>query len=313
MNAIEIKELSKEYINHFTGKKTKALNGVSFSTPKGSIYGLLGPNGAGKTTLLKILLSISFPTMGEVRIFNQEASNYISRKNIGFLPENHKYPQFMKGEEVLKYFGKLSGINGIELEKKLDEVLEIVKMKEWSKAKVKIYSKGMTQRLGLAQALINNPEIIFLDEPTDGVDPIGRKEIRDVLINLKENGKTVFLNSHLLSEVEIITDRVAILNKGFLIKEGRIDELTGKSAEYIIKHKGGDINFFLNEARNKWAVNVENESTLNIKTADLEDLNIFLDSLRKAGILIEQVIKNKVSLEDMFLTSIKESESREIK
>jgi len=145
------------------------------------IFGLLGPNGAGKTTLVKLLLGITFPTAGSATIIEKDISDYKIKEKVGYLPENHKYPSYLKGGEVLKFFGKLSGMNGVNLDKRIDELLELVKLSQWKKTKVKAYSKGMMQRLGLAQALINDPDLIFLDEPTDGVDPIGRKEIRDIL------------------------------------------------------------------------------------------------------------------------------------
>ena len=162
----------------------------------GSIFGLLGPNGAGKTTLIKLLLGITFPTFGDGKIFGEDIKNYKTKQQIGYLPESHKYPPYLTGGGVLNFFGKLSGLNGNLLDKRIDELLELVNMNGLKNRKVKGYSKGEMQRLGLAQALINDPELIFLDEPTDGVDPIGRKEIRDILVSLKEQGKTIFLNSH---------------------------------------------------------------------------------------------------------------------
>ena len=179
-----------------------------------------------KTTLIKILLGIVFPTSGKAKILDEDISNYQIRKKIGYLPENHKFPNYLTGEEVLVHFSKL---NGLELDKKsskITEFLNLVKMEKWRKAKIKKYSKGMLQRIGLAQAFIHDPDLIFLDEPTDGVDPIGRKEIRDILIELKNRGKTIFINSHLLSEVELVSDKVAILNEGKLVKYGTVDELT---------------------------------------------------------------------------------------
>ncbi len=232
MKIIETKGLTKVYSSSFKKNKVQALVDFNLNVEKGVIFGLLGPNGAGKTTLVKLLLGITFPTAGSASMIERDISDYKTKKEIGYLPENHKYPSYLKGGEVLKYFGRLSGMNGAGLDKRIDELLELVKLSQWKKTKVKAYSKGMMQRLGLAQALINDPELIFLDEPTDGVDPIGRKEIRDILAELKSRQKTIFLNSHLLSEVELITDRVGILNKGRLLREGTVKELTEKKEEY---------------------------------------------------------------------------------
>src|SRR5690554_3065997 len=213
MNVIETSGLTKVYTSSFGKKKVEALIDLNLSVSHGTIFGLLGPNGAGKTTLVKLLLGINFPTAGNAKILNEEPDNYLIKSRVGYLPENHKYPSYLTGGEVLNFYGRLSGIDGIELSRKIDELLELMQLRKWKKTKIKAYSKGMMQRLGLAQAMINDPELIFLDEPTDGVDPIGRKEIRDILLQLKNKGKTIFLNSQLLSEVELITDRDGILNK----------------------------------------------------------------------------------------------------
>ena len=201
MIAIETKTLSKDYELSFGKKKVRALTELDLIINGGTIFGLLGPNGAGKTTLVKLLLQIIYPTYGSAKLLGEDINSYELKKRIGYLPEDHKYAPYLTGGDVLKFFGKLSGLNGTTLDKRIDELLELVKLSKWKKSKVKTYSKGMMQRLGLAQSLINDPELIFLDEPTDGVDPIGRKEIRDILLELKSRSKTIFLNSHLLSEV----------------------------------------------------------------------------------------------------------------
>jgi len=229
MSLIETKNLSKEYSSRFSKQKVNALNDFTFTANEGEIFGLLGPNGAGKTTLIKILLAITFQTSGSAKIFGMDVKSHKWKNKVGYLPENHKFPNYLTGEQVLSYYGRLSGLkNAGELNKKIDEYLETMGLTKWRKTKIKKYSKGMMQKLGLAQSMLSNPDLIFLDEPTDGVDPIGRKEIRDILTNLRAKGKTIFLNSHLLSEVEMICDRVAILNKGDLIKEGSVDDLTRK-------------------------------------------------------------------------------------
>lgn len=308
MKIIETYNLTKVYSSLRRKSSVHALSGLNLSIEKGTIFGLLGPNGAGKTTLIKILLSITYPTSGSAKILNEELSNYLIKRKIGYLPENHKYPSYLKGGDVLEFFGKLSGITGVGLNKKIDELLEMVKLTKWKKAKVKNYSKGMMQRLGLAQALINDPELIFLDEPTDGVDPIGRKEIRDILLDLKSRSKTIFLNSHLLSEVELITDRVGILNKGKLLREGAVKELTEKGEEYKITVEGGSLDEIAKEFISAIVITKAGNNIYSVKVSNTDDLNKLLDSLRKNGIIIREMVKQKQSLEDMFISLIKESE-----
>jgi ABC-2 type transport system ATP-binding protein len=306
MNVIETKGLTKVYSSSFGKRKVQALTDLTLHVSSGSIFGLLGPNGAGKTTLIKLLLSITFPTSGTAAILNEDISNYKIKKKIGYLPENHKYPPYLKGGEVLKYFGRLSGINGLELDKRIDELLELVKLSQWKKVKVKAYSKGMMQRLGLAQALINDPELIFLDEPTDGVDPIGRKEIRDILIDLKNKSKTIFLNSHLLSEVELITDRVGILNKGKLLREGTVKELTEKKEEYKISIDG-DLSIPEEQLNGIAFIKLSN-GTYSVKVADSVELNWLIDTLRNSNVILKEITPMKNTLEDMFISLINESE-----
>ena len=306
MAIIETKELTK--YSSSRSKKVLALSGFDLSLEQGTIFGLLGPNGAGKTTLIKILLSITFPTSGQAYVLNHELSDYSIKKKIGYLPENHRYPNYLTGGDVLKFFGKLSGLDGITLNKKTDELLEMMKLSKWKKVKVKTYSKGMMQRLGLAQALINDPELIFLDEPTDGVDPIGRKEIRDILLELKSRSKTIFLNSHLLSEVELITDRVAILNKGKLLREGTVQELTEKKEEYRLNLETGDSSFSMPESFNGVTISHLKDDSYTVKAADTGQLNQFIDYLRRNNVLISGIVKEKSTLEDMFISLIQESE-----
>ncbi|MFH1196046.1 MAG: ABC transporter ATP-binding protein [bacterium] len=310
MNVIEIDNITKVFETRFKKRKVTALKNFTLNIPQGIIFGLLGPNGAGKTTLVKILLGIVFPTIGDAKVLSGDISNYKIKKRIGYLPENHQYPNYLTAEQTLKWFGRLSGMDDKLIAIKTDELLPIVKLTEWRKTKIKNYSKGMLQRLGLAQAMMNDPDLLFLDEPTDGVDPIGRKEIRDVLINLKNQGKTIFLNSHLLSEVEMISDRVAILNKGELLKEGTTEDLTTEKEVYEI-HLDGDVAdeklpfnqqqiAFIKIAKNRYSA----------KLVDVRQLNELIDSFRKNEIMIRSIIPQKVSLEDMFIQLINKTENR---
>ena len=201
----------------------------------------------------------------------------------------------------------MSGINGGGLDKKIDELLELVKLSKWKRTKVKAYSKGMMQRLGLAQALINDPEVIFLDEPTDGVDPIGRKEIRDILLELKSRSKTIFLNSHLLSEVELITDRVGILNKGKLIREGTVKELTEKKEEYKLSLVDNitDLSKYSGE---NLIISKNNDESFIVKVDNVNTMNLLIDRLRKDSIFIKEFVLQRGTLEEMFISLIEEEE-----
>ena len=312
-NAIETVALTKIYSSSFGKKKVEALSGLSLNISKGMIFGLLGPNGAGKTTLIKLLLSITFPTAGSAKILGEDIGKYKIKTGIGYLPENHKYPSYLSGGNVLQFFGKLSGLEGDYLNKRIDELLELVKLSKWKKTKVKNYSKGMMQRLGLAQALINDPDLIFLDEPTDGVDPIGRKEIRDVLLELKGKGKTIFLNSHLLSEVELITDRVGILNKGILLREGDVKEMTQNKEEYKISIEGNSIEKLDDEILRKASLTKMNQDYYSFKVENTLELNKILDLLRTNGIVIKEMLQQKNSLEEIFISLIKEADMEKAK
>lgn len=304
MKIITTKNLSKEYPSKsFSKEKILALNNFSFEVESGEIFGILGPNGAGKTTLIKILLGITHRTDGDIKIFDKEISDESYKMKIGYLPENHKFPNYLTGEQVLFFFGKLSGLTGNEVRKRSDEYLSLMDMQKWRKTKIKKYSKGMMQRLGLAQSLLNNPELVFLDEPTDGVDPIGRKEIRDILNNLKSQGKTIFLNSHLLSEVELICDRVAILNKGSLVKSGRVGEITSASNNF--KFVTSEINEkTINDLLISYKAVIHGKNEFIYSTVNIEDLNKLIDFLREKKILIHSLNREKDTLENMFINLI---------
>ncbi|MCA8959972.1 MAG: ABC transporter ATP-binding protein, partial [Planctomycetes bacterium] len=200
-----------------------ALDGVSLDVPRGSCFGLLGPNGAGKSTLVKCLLSIVRPSGGTATLLGRDIRDRESRRSIGYLPEGHRFPKYLSGRGVCHYFGRLSGLRGAELRRETEEKLAIVGMSDRAGDRVTQYSKGMKQRVGLAQAMLGDPAVIFLDEPTDGVDPVGRKAVREVIRSICARGCTVFLNSHLLSEVEMICDRVAILDRGRVVAHDSIE------------------------------------------------------------------------------------------
>ncbi|MCP5061255.1 MAG: ABC transporter ATP-binding protein [Ignavibacteriae bacterium] len=300
--SIEVTNLTKIYNTRVSNnQKIKALDNLTLSIEKGIIFGLLGPNGAGKTTLIKILLGIVFPTSGNAKILSKDINDFEVRKQVGYLPENHKFPNYLSGEDVIKYYAEL---NGYEVNKnKINEVLQKVNMAQWGKTKIKKYSKGMMQRLGLAQSIVHDPEIIFLDEPTDGVDPIGRKEIRDILVDLKKKGKTIFINSHLLSEVELVSDKVAMLNHGKLIKIGSVEELTTSKELYEIEIGETLPKLLIDELKKKFSFEL-NENIIQLELNDSADVNSFLDELRKSNITIKSFNQKKNSLEDTFIKSL---------
>ncbi len=309
MTSISTNNLTKIYYSNFKRSNVQALSSLNLTVQPGTIFGLLGPNGAGKTTLIKILLGITYPTSGSASILNEDIGNYKVRSKVGYLPENHKYPSYLNGESVLKFFGRLSGADNKDLNKKVDYLLDLVKLEKWRKTKIKNYSKGMMQRLGLAQAIINDPELVFLDEPTDGVDPIGRKEIRDMLIELKQHGKTIFLNSHLLTEVELFTDRVAILNKGVLLREGTVKELTEKKEEYQFT-LDSEFSELDKIQFNNFSINDSKGNLFTVKVENAIELNKLIDKLRNEQKIIKSIIPQKETLEEMFINLIEKAEGK---
>ena len=223
---IETEGLTKIYEGASKTQEVVGIKDLDLTIYSGEIFGYLGPNGSGKTTTIKLLLGLIFPTAGTIRLLGKENIYSIDvRRNIGYLPEGAYYPDFLKGEEVLRFYGRLYGMGGKHLEQRIDEVLEVVGMSRARKRLIRGYSKGMRQRIGLAQAMISDPQILILDEPTTGLDPIARKEIRDILVQLRDQGKTLLISSHELLEVELISNRVGILYEGELQTIGTIDDL----------------------------------------------------------------------------------------
>ncbi len=222
---IEIRNLSKIYRDFWGRKKVRAVNALSLDIYRGEVFGLLGPNGSGKTTTLKMLLGLLFPTEGEIRILGKTAGDVTKNERIGYLPEESYLYRFLTGEETLDFYGRLFNMSGEERRKRTDELLQLVKVDHARKRQLKEYSKGMTRRIGLAQALINNPDLVLLDEPTSGLDPLGNRDMKDLILDLKKQGKTILMCSHLLADVQDVCDRIAILYGGELKVLGRVDEL----------------------------------------------------------------------------------------
>ncbi|WP_235935084.1 ABC transporter ATP-binding protein [Candidatus Laterigemmans baculatus] len=224
---IKVHELRKTYRSGWTSRRrVEALRGVSLEVLPGEVFGLLGPNGAGKTTLIKVLLGIVRSSGGRASVLGQPAGSVASRRRIGYLPENLRIERHHTARSALAFYGRLSDLSGAALQRRIDSLLELVGLEGRDREPVSRFSKGMGQRLGLAQALLNDPELLILDEPTDGLDPVGRADVRKLLRRLGDEGKSVLMNSHILQEVELVCDRVAIMTHGTLRSLGRIDELT---------------------------------------------------------------------------------------
>ncbi|HET6250630.1 MAG TPA: ATP-binding cassette domain-containing protein [Tepidisphaeraceae bacterium] len=228
--AIDLTHVAKIYRG-----KVHALQGINMQVRKGEIFGLLGPNGAGKSTLVKIMMTVVRPTQAQGNILGQPIGNKPTLAKVGYLPENHRFPRYLTARQTLEFFGAMCKVERGTAKRRADELLETVRMTDWADHKISTFSKGMLQRIGLAQSLMGDPDLVLLDEPTDGVDPVGRREILDAMGRLRDSGKTVFINSHALSELESICDRVAILVKGQVASQGTIDELTIARQRYEIE------------------------------------------------------------------------------
>jgi ABC-2 type transport system ATP-binding protein len=219
-------KLRVEFPDRESKQGTKvALNGLDLEVNAGEVFGFLGPNGAGKTTTMNVLLGFVPPTSGTASLFGIDVRQPIARQRIGYLPENTYYYKFLTAEELLRFYARIFGLNGAQTERRIADLLKLVELEHAGKRQIKTYSKGMQQRVGLAQALINNPDLLILDEPTSGLDPLGRMKVREIIQRLKGEGKTVFFSSHELGEVETVCDRVAIVRQGELKVQGRVDDL----------------------------------------------------------------------------------------
>ncbi len=304
MYTVETFDLTK----HYSGGKVKALTNCNIRVEEGRIFGLLGPNGAGKTTLVKTLLGIIHPTGGSAKVLGQPITDYHIHNKIGYLAENHRFPEFLNARQILLYYGKMSGLSKETLSRKIPELLELVNLSDWADVKTHKYSKGMAQRLGLAHALINDPDLIFLDEPTDGIDPVGRKEIRDLLLKLRTEGKTIFLNSHQLSEVERISDEIAILKNGNVLQIGRVDDFISVKSQYQLQIQNGTLSFSeLCAGLNIPVLQAEDHYTVTVE--DERHLNRLIDKLRAEKVLIKSIVPRKITLEDYFIDVIEEGEA----
>jgi ABC-2 type transport system ATP-binding protein len=297
--ALETERLVKIYRSRFGGREVKAVSDLSLRVPVGAKFGLLGANGAGKTTFVKMVLSAVHPTSGSAKLFGRDAALPESRRPVGYLPENHRFPTYLTGAGMLDFYGALSGIEAAERKKRIPAYLDLVGLSGWGEVRIRKYSKGMLQRLGLAQALLHQPRLLILDEPTDGVDPVGRREIRDVLNRLTGAGVTIFLNSHLLAEVESFCEYVAILRRGQLALEGKISNLVAGTGFSIVASNVPSPSI---EALKQCGVLVSpHEQGLAVQARTREESNAAIDLIRAAGGMIESMQASNVSLEDVFI------------
>jgi ABC-2 type transport system ATP-binding protein len=297
--ALETERLGKTYRSRFGGREIKAVSDLSLRVPVGAKFGLLGANGAGKTTFVKMVLSAVHPTSGSAKLFGRDASLPESRRPVGYLPENHRFPTYLTGTGMLEFYGALSGIEVAERKKRIPEYLDLVGLNGWGEVRIRKYSKGMLQRLGLAQALIHKPRLLILDEPTDGVDPMGRREIRDVLNRLTSTGVTIFLNSHLLAEVESFCEQVAILKRGQLALEGKISNLLAGSGYSLVASNVPPA--ALEELKQCGVLVSPQDGGFTFQTRTREEGNVTIDRIRAAGGMIESMQASNVSLEDVFI------------
>ena len=294
MPVIETRALHKHY------GRIQALRGVSLTIEPGEIFGLLGQNGAGKTTLIKVLLGIAWKTDGHASLLGEPIGNVAIRRRVGYLPEDHRFPDYHDGWSLMNFYGKLEGLSRTDRRRRSAELLELVGLKERMHSKVRTYSKGMKQRLGVAQAILHDPEVVFLDEPTDGVDPVGRREIRAIMDRLRDEGKTVFLNSHLLGEVELICDRVAIMQRGEIVREGTVEALTRLSGLYVLGLAPGEIFPREEVAVLGYQVTAVGE-TWEIGLADGQTIDPVVGLLHARGLNLRHLVQKRQTLEDQFV------------
>lgn len=278
ISAIEIENLTKDFRVGMRGVKLRAVDNVSFFVNPGEIFGLLGPNGSGKSTTLKIILGLLRPTSGECRIFGKKSSDISVRSRIGFLPEAPYFYGYLTGRELVKYYARMSGVPAQKIEEATEDALALTGMTAAAARRVKTYSKGMLQRIGVAQAVVHNPDLVILDEPTAGIDPIGSAEIGDAIRTMKSRGKTVVLCSHLLGQIEELCDRVAIMNRGKLSVAGTLDEvLTQRDKQLAVIGNGTPLTPELcSELRERYGIRIERVSQPRIS---LE--KYFLENLKK--------------------------------
>lgn len=304
MTALDIQSVTKTYPNGVV-----ALDSLAMSVAAGTVFGLLGPNGAGKSTLLKVLMTLVRPDESKGTLLGQPLGNAKALRRTGYLPENPGWPRHLTAEGILDFAARLCGVNGRDRRRRVGEILELTGLQAWRHDRPAVYSKGMRQRLGLGYALMGDPDLIFLDEPTDGVDPIGRKEMRDIIIGLRDRGKTVFINSHVLGELETMCDSVAILSRGRVVRQGTMDELTTESMRYEMVIDGnvthdGILTTLVQQLGGTLTLDGA-ETQVSIPTRRPQLIQPVVDAARQRGYLIISVAPARQSLEELFLEAMR--------
>jgi ABC-2 type transport system ATP-binding protein len=309
-SVVRVKDLHKVFGRSLLKRKGfPALCGVDLEVQRGQVFGLLGPNGAGKTTLMKVLLGLTRGWTGEASMLGRSPGDPKSRRRVGFLPEAHRLPPYLTGYQVMHLFGMMSGSSSRDVLARIGPLLEQVNMTSSAHRKIREYSKGMQQRLGLAQALVHDPEIVFLDEPTDGVDPIGRASIREMVLDMKARGVTVFINSHLLMEVEMICDHVVIMDKGKVLVQGTIDQLTPRTGavEVDLRETPEDLEEYLKDHGRGFSLR---DKGFQLELND-DELDGLIDHLRARGLSILAITPRRLTLEQSFIGLIQRDQPGE--
>ncbi len=299
MDAIILKAVEKSYpTGHIIQKRYRALRGVSMKVGMGETFGLLGHNGAGKTTIFKILNGLIRPDRGEALIFGEPAGSLKARARVGFLPENPYFYTYLTPLELLFFYGELSGLNRREIEERVNHLIRLVGLEKWRNTPIKKFSKGMLQRVGMAQALISDPDLLILDEPMTGLDPVGRKELKELILKLKGQGKTIIFSSHILSDVERICDRVAILIKGRIVEEGDLRELLlNRTTGYEIEFSATSLQW-LRERGLRYS---GGGSTVSVEFKTREEAEETLRQALLAGVEVISYMPRRIQLEDLFM------------
>jgi ABC-2 type transport system ATP-binding protein len=309
MAAIEVLGLEKTYMVGFWRKRPKrALEPLRLTVEEGEIFGFLGPNGAGKTTTLKLLMGLVFPTSGSARILGKEWTDPEVKAQIGFLPEQPYFYDYLTAHELLNYYGQLSGVTAADRKRRIPEVLSLVGLNDVKGIQLRKFSKGMLQRVGIAQAILHNPRIVFFDEPMSGLDPLGRREVRDLMSQLKQEGKTVFFSTHILSDAETLCDRVAIIHKGQLRGVGEVEDLTSAVQGRIeVVWHGPQVPAGIKAIATEWHVSGDRiRAVINENQQDAA-----IDALRRERIRLISITPLRSSLEAYFVEKLQDAPTRE--
>lgn len=304
---IDLHDIEKVYKG-----KVRALRGVEMQVHRGEIFGLLGPNGAGKSTLVKLMMTVVRPTRIGGTLLGRPVGHKPTLRKVGYLPEGHQFPRYLTGRQALEFYAALAKVDRPTRKERASRLLDVVGMADWGAKKVSTYSKGMLQRVGLAQALMNDPELVLLDEPTDGVDPVGRRDIRDVLLDLRRQGRTIFLNSHLLSELEMICDRVAILVQGKVAMQGTLDSLTADSRRYEIVIQGNVPPWAEGDTSIRVEVLSDRRAKLIMHGSEPGPIQPILDRLRREERTICAVKPVRETLEDLFMRAVTDPQTGQL-